>query len=426
MFIDFTIENFRSVGQQVTLSMERIKRLREKDVDACNIIETGVADTHLLKSIAMYGANASGKSNVIRALAYMQELVKDSAKDTQKGEPISYEPFAFSPARKEAPTFLEIRFILDGDLFRYGFEVTKEQFQTEWLFQNEKELFTREEDTITCSKQFKEGKGVEKRTRENALFLSVCAQWDGDISGRILEQFFAKLHVISAHNDGYPALTASLLGKEEYQEIILTALRAADVGISDVKTAEKNMAEEIEELPKELRESILEKLTEDGRKIEDLTVREISMLHGESGKVLPLGEESDGTRKLFGLLGPVIDTIHNGEILVIDEFNDRLHPLLARALVKMFNNKSNSEAQLVFATHDTNMLTQELFRRDQIWFAEKNNNLETDLYSLAEYRLDDGSAVRQDASYAKDYLRGRYGAIPYFGEFPFADNKDGK
>lgn len=419
MLVDFSIKNFRSINSQVTFSMEKTNMLREQSLDKTNIIDAGSNNTSLLKSGVIYGANASGKSNVLRAFSYMQYLVSSSAKDSQKGDSIPYEPFVFSPESINAPTSLEIRFIINQKRYRYGFEVTKQEIGAEWLFENEKELFIRDGEEIECHKRFQEGSGLEKRTRNNSLFLSVCAQWDGKISGEIIEGFFNKIHVLKNTKIGFPVFTASLLKKAESRKLIIETLKAADVGITDVIASEKNLLEELEHLPEDVQKMLKNKITNENENLDDATINEIIIHHGDALKTLPLEEESEGTQKLFGLLGPIIDTIQNGEILIIDEFNDRLHPLLGRALVQMFNSRINHSAQLIFATHDTNMLSNEIFRRDQIWFTEKNRDLATDLYSLAEYKLPEGGKIRQDASYAKDYLRGRYGGIPYLGDFLF-------
>lgn len=419
MLVDFSIENFRSINSQITLSMERIKLLREQSLDKSNIINLDKDNVELLKSGTLYGANASGKSNILQAFSYMKHLVSSSAKESQKGDPIPYEPFAFSKESKSNPTVIEVRFFINQKLYRYGFKVTEEEFFAEWLFENEKYLFLREKEAIDCSKRFEEGNGVEKRTRKNSLFLSVCAQWDGEISGEIIEKFFNKLNVLSNTKTGFPGFTAKLLEEKATRKLIIETLQAADVGITDVIASEKNLLEELENLPEDVQKMIKSKISNEDENLDDATINEIIIHHGDALNTLPLHEESEGTQKLFGMLGPIIDTIQNGEILIVDEFNDRLHPLLARALVKMYHSKVNDSAQLIFATHDTNMLSSEIFRRDQIWFTEKNRDLATDLYSLAEYKLPDGGKVRQDASYSKDYLRGRYGAIPYFGDFPF-------
>ena len=424
MLVDFTVKNFRSIEKPITFSMERINKLKEKELDATNIIETGVKDIQLLKTAAIYGANASGKSNVLRALDHMKFLVATSAKESQKGEEIAYEPFAFSQESKTSPTVLEIRFILNHKLYRYGFEVTRQTFTAEWLFENEKELFTREGQTIECSNRFEEGDGLEKRTRENSLFLSVCAQWDGDISGNILENFFGKIRTMN-HVEGIPGLTAKLLEEKETRAVIFKFLNAADIGITgiiveDEKPSEGLLKHSIE-MQASIKRALLEKAFEENDS--EARVKTIKMCHGDKDKALPLSEESDGTRKLFGMIGPIIQAIANSEILVIDELNDRLHPLLARTLVKIMHSGYNKTAQLIFATHDTNMLSNDLFRRDQIWFTEKDREMRTDLYSLADYKLADGGKVRKDASYAKDYLKGRYGAIPYFGEFPYSNEE---
>lgn len=380
MLVDFTVQNFLSIHQPITLSMERINPLIDEKLDD-NIVESGYKDIDLLKSIVIYGANASGKSNIIMSLGQMKRLVIDSASKLQRGDKLPYAPFAFADGVQSGPTVMEIKFILDSKLYRYGFEYNQKIFQTEWLFQNKKKLFTRENDKIECSDEFKEGQGLVERTRRNALFLSVCAQLNGKISGRILDGFFSNIEGLDSGSKGYPVFTVNLLDNNEFHDEILMALKAADLGISGVDISESG----------------------------------IKMLHGD--KPLPIRYESDGTKKLFGLIGPILDTIDKGYLLLIDELNDHLHPILARNLIKMFHSKTNSKAQLIFSTHDTNMLSSSRFRRDQIWFTEKNQKLETDLYSLADF--DDGNLDDQ-FSFEKDYMRGRYGAIPYLGDFPFA------
>ena len=418
MLVDFSIENFRSINRQVTFSMERIKLLREQALDKNNIIKTKKKNMDLLKSATVYGANASGKSNLIKALSYMKFLVSTSARESQKGDPIPYEPFAFSEDCKNKPTVIEIRFLINQKLYRYGFEVNQQKFIAEWLFKNEQKLFTREEEKIDCSRCFEEGKGLEKRTRKNSLFLSVCAQWNGEISGEIIEKLFKKLNILTNKDIGGEEFTVKLLKNEQTRQLVIETLKAADVGISDIIASEKKIADELDNFPKKIQEILKKDISGQNRNLNEIIGHEITVHHGDEEKILPLKEESEGTQKLFNLLGPIIETIQKGDILIIDEFNDRLHPLLAKTLVKMFHTKLNTSAQLIFATHDTNMLSKGIFRRDQIWFTEKNRNLETDLYSLAEYKLPDGGKVRQDASYARDYLRGRYGAIPFFGQFP--------
>lgn len=424
MLIDFTVENYRSIGAPVTLSMERIKKLREKELDSKNLIQPeNESGPELLKTAVIYGANACGKSNILRALGFMKELVQESAKNSQKGDPINFSPFAFDPTLKVAPGSFEIQFILDGSHYRYGFEVDAKNIHAEWLFREGKELFTRELQQISCSEDFEEGIGFEKNTRDNALFLSVCAQLNGKYSVHIIDDFFQKLQVMSNRGISASSFTAKLLEQDAIKPYVLKILREADIGISDVQQATTPMEDVLETMPAKMRSVLLESIKEQEAPIEELMLREINVLHGSPDNILPLEEESDGTQKLFHLIGPVLDSIRSGNILIIDEFNDKLHPILARKIVKMFNSSQNNSAQLIAATHDTNLLDKSLFRRDQIWFIEKNRDHQTDLYSLAEYRTKDGSPVRQDEKYSKKYLEGRYGAIPYLGSFPFEESE---
>ena len=420
MLLDFKVGNFRSIREPVTLSMERIPRLREKDLDKTNVITVTESKRKLLKSAVMYGANASGKSNVIKALYFMDRFVYKSAKDTQVGEKIQVSPFAFCEESQSAPSMFEIRFLVKGDEYRYSFEVTEKAIASEWLFRNDEKLFTREGEKISCSKLFPEGKDCKKKTRGNSLFLSVCAQWNGEISTLIMEEFFGKLGIVSGVTDEHLfSFSVDKLDDLKSREKIVALMKAAGAGITGVEVAKIPFKKMFSELPAELREE-LGKL-KNIKKLSGESIPALSFYHG-SGNRLEYKYESEGTKKFFNLAGPIIEALEKSHVLVIDEFDARLHPMLAREIVRMFNSKSNKESQLVIATHDTNLLSPELFRRDQIWFTEKNDEQETDLYSLAEYKIE-GKPIRQDATYEKDYLKGRYGAIPFLGEFSYEEKK---
>lgn len=420
MLIEFSVGNYRSFRQKVTFSMVAANLVsKDKSTDARNIFSID-EELDLLKSASIYGANASGKSNLAAALTFTKWFMVNSSKDTQSTDEIDVEPFRLSTETEKEPSFFEIVFVLEGKKYRYGFEVTVTRVVSEWLYyvpqKRETKLFNRNLDTISALKVYG-ADGIQKKTRHNALFLSVSAQFNVEIAEKILEWTTRKLKIVSGLNDaGYKGYTVSCLMQDENRDEILDLIKKLDFGIGDVKVEQTEFTSDSlpENMPEEIKDVIIKssggkatliqtkhrKFSKEGKYISD------EMFDLEA-------QESEGTQKIFALAGPLVDTLKNGKTLIIDEFDARLHPLISRAIVELFNsNDTNpSNAQLVFMTHDTNLLDNLLFRRDQIWFAEKDRFGSTDLYSLAEYK-----GVRNDSTYEKDYIKGRYGAIPYIGD----------
>ncbi|MCO3029890.1 ATP-binding protein, partial [Pseudomonas aeruginosa] len=273
-------------------------------------------------------------------------------------------------------------------------------------------------DKISVKAPFPEGKGLEKRTRDNALFLSVCANFDGEISGDII-RWFKSIRVIGGLTDqAMISFTRRQLENSNESAKIRDLLNSFDLGISNFKASDSKQQEGKESaLVENLRSFVEQKI---GQKI-SFDIGRISTEHkvfDENGKAAGLIEfdleknESEGTKKLVALSGPLIDVLENSLILFIDEFDARLHPVISKQLISIFNNspKNNNNAQLIVASHDTNLLDKDLLRRDQIWFTEKDIYGSSHLNSLLEYR------VRNDASFEKDYISGKYGAIPLLGD----------
>lgn len=421
MLIEFTVGNYRSFKDPVTFSMVAAKlTAKNKGLDRNNVFAVNDA-LGLLKSCAVYGANASGKSNLVHAFHFMRRFVLGSSKDSQAGEPIDVDPFRLSTETQGKPSFFEMVFVTEGKRYRYGFTVDKEHVHTEWLYHaqvRETNLFYREGDDFELSSVFKEGKGLPDKTRDNALFLSVVAQFNGEIALIVLE-WFRELDVKFSIEDVDRQVTIARLEDESVKNEIMTFIKQMDLGIIDLKIKK-------EKLPRSeyyIFQSILEGLPSDEmlKILESMTLPPvITTVHKiHDGKkptkfsvVFDLDtHESEGTKKLFALAGSLFNVLQDGKTLVIDELDARLHPLLTEAIIKLFNSNDTNpnNAQLIFTTHDTNLLTNKLFRRDQIWFTEKNKYGATDLYSLAEFK------VRNDASYEKDYIAGKYGAIPFIG-----------
>lgn len=416
MLIQFSVGNFLSFKEVVTLSMvaSSIKEHQETNVFAVNKL-------NLLKSAVLYGANASGKSNLFKAMNFAKNFILNSSKETQSEEPIRVRNFKLSNETQNAPSYFEIIFICEKIKYRYGFEADKAEVQSEWLYYTPKtketKLFEREKNNFKLGTHFKEGEDFRDKTRKNALFLSVVAQFNGEISNKILKWIKNNYNIISSAIDA-PHSNRLRFNAEQLKEPkriseILNFLKIADLGIEDIKFEELKFKSEdfIESsgVPEELKN----KLIEDGISV-------IHTLHIKYEKNKPTTlvpfileqDESEGTKKIFALSNPILDALKNGTVLVIDEFDDRLHPIITKFLIKLFNSKERNpnNAQLIFTSHDTNFLNKNIFRRDQIWFAEKDNYGSTDLYSLVEYK------VRKDASFDKDYILGKYGAIPFVGE----------
>ncbi|WP_448573724.1 AAA family ATPase [Trichothermofontia sp.] len=419
MLIEFRVGNYRSFKEPVTFSMVAANLVsKDKSLDENNVFAID-HDLKLLKSAAIYGANSSGKSNFVKALSFMKWFIINSSKETQSTEKIRVERFKLSTETDTKPTFFEIAFLIDKKQYRYGFTATCDEVLSEWLFYiprfRETKLFERKLNNFSISKTYK-ADGIQQKTRRNALFLSVSAQFNVEIAENILEWFTNKVKIVSGLDDrGYRGYTLSCLINDRNNREILQLLRKLDLGFGDVKVEESELTMDLfpSELPDEIKNLILKS---GGGKI--ASIQTIHRRFDETGQVIATelfdldDQESEGTQKVFALAGPLVDTLKDAKVLIIDEFDARIHPLLSRAIVELFNSNTMNpnNAQLIFMTHDTNLLSNRLFRRDQIWFAEKNRYGATDLYSLAEYK------VRNDASFENDYIQGKYGAIPYIGD----------
>ena len=418
MLIEFSVSNFRSIKEKVVFSMLP-SPIREHPNHVFSVSDK----LSLLKAAMICGANASGKSNIVEAMRFMRRFIFDSSKATQAEDKIPVEPFRLNSAFADSPSSFEMIFIHHGIRYRYGFSVDRDKIHREWLYAvlnvREAELFTRTEDAIHVTAHYKEGKGLQGKTRKNALFLSVVAQFNGERSQTILN-WFRNSNVISGLND-HTSLTLRLIDEHgmDFKQHVLDFLKVADLGINDFEVEKENL--DSDNLPENMPAILKKKILMDLEKGDSLFFRNVNTSHKKydqdnnemAAEFFALEEdESHGTQKFFGLAGPILDTLINGGVLIIDEMDSRLHPLLAQFIVGLFHDpESNTRnAQLIFIALNTHLLDKKFFRRDQIWFTEKDRYGATDLYCLVEYK------VRNDASYGKDYIQGRYGAIPYLGD----------
>ena len=385
-----------------------------------NVATSG--DKHCVKAAAIYGANASGKSNFLLAMDQFRRWIQVSSKDVQAGERIPVAPFRLHVDTETAPTFFEAVFLQGDARYRYGFEATAEAIVSEWLFSQqdsirETKLFSREGASIDVSDSFKEGRGLEKRTRSNALLLSVAAQFNGEISGAILRWMDRFRNISGIEDKDYLHYTGNRLREKDYARLIRELARKADVGIERVERVELEASAAARALPRTVPDEVGQGLLSG-----DLSAVSIKTYHSKYGpgqaSAGPVAfdlrlDESAGTQRFVALTGPFLFTLKHGATLFVDELEARLHPLLTKALVGLFNSSANTKnAQLIFATHDEALLDPKRIRGDQVWFVEKDDYGASRLYSLAEFK-----GVRKEAKFAKEYLLGQFGGVPHLGDF---------
>jgi AAA15 family ATPase/GTPase len=426
MLVSFSVSNFTVFREKATLNMlasNYDKETRESE----NIRSDIMFDLRILKSAVIYGANASGKSKFLEALNFMKTFVIRSSKDSQKGDPIEIQPFRLSTVSEFEPTEMEVIFTFKGAMFRYGFSVTQERVIAEWLYHRPKtkevELFYREGQKFTIHKRsFSKGDALVKEAlvRNNALMLSVAAQFNDGNAGTVLEWFKGVRSISGLAEEGYQGFTVGRTKSPVHKEKIMELLKAADFGIEDIALQPLNLNDIPKHFPKEARESIEREIKEKNTEFfsDVLTTHwkfdELNA-HVDDARFSLEDEESSGTKKFFALTGPVLDSIENGYVLVVDELDSKLHPNLVCRIVSLFNSAATNpkNAQLIFNTHDTNLLKSDLFRRDQIWFTQKNRYGASSLYSLSDFK----SEVRKTDNFEENYIRGKYGAVPYLGDF---------
>ena len=394
MLVNFSFKNFRSFRNEMTLSMEAtsIQELSDSVVASYGV--------ELLPVAVLYGANSSGKSNVLKALKAMRDVLLTSVKLNPK-ERLDAEPFSLDLTSTGEPTSFEIQFTLNGSKFRYGFDYTSESIMAEWLYEKrqgerEFELFLRSGNEFKISKtRFAEGIGKQEATPPNRLFVSLVAQLNGKVAQSILDWFSNIEYMSGMDGMGYAGKTLRTIfyhkaGKDD----IVNLLHQTNLGFDSIQVSMK----------------------EDS--VDSKTVHNIFDNEGNvvCQKEFPTDKmESEGTKKMIEIAGPIVDAIRLGQTLIVDELDAKLHPFLTRKIISMFMDKGFNKkgAQLIFATHDTNLLNIQYLRRDQIWFTEKDKTDSTELYSLVEFRDEAGNKVRNDRNIEKDYINGRYGAIPF-------------
>ena len=419
MLLNFAVTNYRSIKERQVFSMLAVDGLPHEE----SLIHSkdGIS---ILPVALIFGANASGKSNILRAFGTMRQMVLNSVRLNPDDTLEEYDPFLLDEESRNNDTEFEVEFVVNAEKYgveqhyRYGFSFSDKLISEEWLYRREKntkeiELFFRKGVNIEVKgKEFPEGKGKENTLNSNRLFLSLIAQLKGEKSKQIIEWFVESLFIYSSNLRAYKDRTNSLLkpnkGSEKYAQMALTFLSNIDVHITDLHVKEEQISSSEDDTKTYIKMLLF--------RLKDLSLR-LESTHNRYAQGKIIGEESfsitdkesEGTQKVINLLGVIFPVLAEGSLLVIDELDAKLHPLLTRTIIQLFTNPKINEhgAQLVFSTHDTNQLHLDYVRRDEIWFTEKSPVEATKLYSHIEFKDFDPSM-----DITEQYVNGRYGAIP--------------
>ena len=419
MLIEFRVANHRSFREEQALSMVAVNR--DKDLEETHTLDPqvkGAKGLRLLKSIAVFGANASGKTNIIRALDFMKAMVVGSAQH-QESARLNFRPFMLDEESRETPSRFEATFIQEGIRYQYGFEINGERVQAEWLHAYPSGLpRTYFERDASKEQEYEFGplfKGEKHRltplTRPNALFLSVAAQFNHPELTPVFLWFRDKLGCLMGMGDRLDLVGYTLdrsHSNPAFLQKVVQMLEASDTGISDFKIERTKMPPLEVEDPRTRMKLKLGGEDQEGFKF--------NLLHkSTTGAVsLPYEDESMGTHRILAFAGPFIDVLEKGSTMVVDELEQSLHPLLVLEILRLFHNPETNPkgAQLIFTTHMPLLLDQELIRRDQVWFTEKSAEGATSLFPLTDFKPRKGKYE----SILKGYLSGRYGAVPVLRE----------
>ena len=423
MLLNFAVTNYRSIKERQVFSLMAVEGLPHEE--SLLRIKDNIP---ILPVALLFGANASGKSNILRAFGMMRQMVLNSVRLNPDDALDEYDPFLLDEGSRNNDTEFEAEFIVDTrhDMkphYRYGFSFSGKIISEEWLYRqkgnaDEVELFIRTGGKVQVNEaEFPEGKGKEDTLNSNRLFLSLIAQLNGVQSKVVIAWFKAGTFVTGSEIKQYITLTSSMLEDKEdklgeeislFIDMARKFLSNIDVGITELSIEEEPVA-----LPKDLPDEIKKILPQDERT--SLKIQSTHNRYDRQGEIIGKEifsieqNESEGTQKITELLGLIFLTLWGGNLLVIDELDAKLHPLLTRAIIQLFTNPeiNTYRAQLVFTTHDTNQLHLDYVRRDEIWFTEKSPVEATELYSHIEFK-----DFEPSMDITEQYVNGRYGAIP--------------
>lgn len=412
MLIMFKVKNHTSFKNESVLDL----RATSYTQHPTHIIKTSVNGINVLKTTAIYGANASGKSNFISAMYFFKNYIfsqfisknEDIMADGSNKENALLEPFMLSANHTDSSEF-EIIFIHNGKQIQYGFECIKNKIICEWYYINDKKVYEREnESVLTYGKQYNDKLVIYNKVPSERLYISVLEYFldDADkqaILGDFIDFFSTEFNVFSEilfessvkKIAGAAMISKKLLEDKYFRKRVEEYLSKIDIGI------------------KRLTVATIDHQKDDGKIIKQKIIKTVHDVYNANGEVVGekefgLNQESTGTIRFLGYIQNVIEMINRGGIFIVDEMSARLHPLLTKLIVDIFQSSKNESAQLIFTTHDISLLNHNQFRRDEVVFVDKNKKGESTLYALSDLK------VREDATFSKDYLQGKYGAIPIF------------
>lgn len=412
MLLMFKVKNYTSFKNEAILDMRATAYVQHPT----HVIHVN-DKLGLLKTTALYGANASGKSNLISAMFFFEQYIfsqfinkkeNEEFESDETGLKMKLEPFGLSDHINNASEF-DIIFLHNEKQIQYGFECTSKEVLNEWLFIDDKKVFERTGTELSFGNKYQRLLGAYKKLPAERLYIAVLEYFlDEEAKSEVLDDFisffskeynvFSEILFESAVKGlaGMVGLSKKLVNNKVYRKKVERYLRLIDVGIKrlDVQT-----------------EVILDERT--GEKKKKKVVRTVHDIYDEAGnrvgeKLFDLRQESTGTLRFLTYIQNIIEMVSNGGVFIVDEMSARLHPLLTKLIVDIFCSDQNKKAQLIFTTHDISLLNNHQFRRDEVVFVDKNERGESSLYALSDLK------VREDATFHKEYLQGKYGAIPIF------------
>ena len=432
MLVEFSVANFKSIKDRQTLSLVASGRQEEADVQPFSVPGSTKSGLKLLPSVALYGPNAAGKSNFLLALQAMQEFVVNAATQRSVESPLPAQPFKLDSSTRNAPTEFEVIFFIDGTRYEYAFSTTEERIVKEELSaypQNRAQRwFARQWNTQKQDYDWHLGPSLEgaknlwkKSTRDDSLFLSTAAQLNSHQLLPVYKWFSYTVRVIGTEGREFSPMFSAALCETDRKEAILKFLKMADLGIDDIQVTKvpfkplplKATKETTKGNVDKAINQTLEAVNRLAKKIKS-DFFEIRTFHQDNrGELVAfyLEDESNGTQKLFSFAAPWTYILDQGRILFVDELHGSLHPKLVEFLTRQFNDRRTNpdNAQLIFTTHETAILSQQFMRRDQVWFCEKDSSdQKTRIYPLTDFHPRKGRENLEAA-----YLSGRYGAVPY-------------
>lgn len=392
MILEFSIENFYSFKDKVTFSM--IGNHSETLSSNFNKIN----NYKVLKSAAIYGANATGKSNLFKVLEKVVMMLRNS-NNMNYYDDLPIRTFAFDEKNKDKPSIFEIIFIFNKIKYVYGFSATKEKIIEEYLYYypngKETKIFYRHKNKYSFTARLnKDLSYIATKNAENKFFLATATNWNYDKTRPAYEFLTKHINICQDINDLEDYSLEKYLEDKSIKQFALDFLQRADINITDYTIDRREIYKSWEQTYSRNYNNYF---------------YQVYFKHNNSKETLSLDEESLGTKIIFFLIPFLKDAINNKGILIIDELDKSLHPFLVEYIVSLFNSEdlNKNGSQLLFNTHDTNLLNLNVLRRDQIWFTEKKDDGSSDLYSLSDF------SIRQNENIEKGYMLGRYGAIPF-------------